>query len=111
MVRTLLVTNDFPPRNGGIQQYLHALSIRLPPDELAVYAPAWPGAAAFDAALPFPVHRHPTSLMVPTPAVARRAVAVAREYGAGTVWFGAAAPLGAARPVAASAMQGSSGWS
>ena len=35
-----------------------------------VYAPAWPGAAAFDAQLPFPVHRHPTSLMVPEPTVA-----------------------------------------
>jgi phosphatidyl-myo-inositol dimannoside synthase len=94
VVRTLLVTNDFPPRNGGIQQYLHALSTRLPPGELAVYAPAWPGAAAFDAALPFPVHRHPTSLMVPTPAVARRAAALAREHDAATVWFGASAPLG-----------------
>ena len=98
MVRTLLVTNDFPPRNGGIQHYLHALAARLPPGELAGYAPAWPGAAAFDAALPFPVHRHPTSLMVPTPAVARRAAALAREHGAGTVWFGASAPLGVLGP-------------
>ena len=96
---TLLVTNDFPPRTGGIQHYLHALAARLPPGELAVYAPAWPGAAAFDAALPFPVHRHPTSLMLPTPAVARRAAALAGEYGAATVWFGASAPLGVLGPV------------
>ena len=48
--RTLLVTNDFPPRTGGIQRYLQALADRLPAGELAVYAPAWPGAAAFDAA-------------------------------------------------------------
>jgi phosphatidylinositol alpha-1,6-mannosyltransferase len=96
--RTLLVTNDFPPRNGGIQQYLHALSTRLPPGELAVYAPAWPGAAAFDAGLPFPVHRHPTSLMVPSPAVARRAAALAREHDADVVWFGASAPLGVLGP-------------
>ncbi len=98
MPRTLLVTNDFPPRTGGIQHYLHALSARLEPDELAVYAPAWPGAAAFDAALPYPVHRHPTSLMVPTPAVARRAAALVREHDAHTVWFGAAAPLGVLGP-------------
>lgn len=98
MVRTLLVTNDFPPRNGGIQHYLHGLAVRLPPGELAVYAPAWPGAAAFDAGLPFPVHRHPTSLMLPTPAVARLAVELAREHGAGTVWFGASAPLGVLGP-------------
>lgn len=93
MVRTLLVTNDFPPRTGGIQTYLQAFADRLPAGELAVYAPAWPGAAEFDAASPVPVHRHPTSLMLPVPAVAARAVALAREQGATTVWFGAAAPL------------------
>lgn len=93
MPRTLLVTNDFPPRTGGIQTYLHELARRLPPGELAVYAPAWPGAAEFDAAFPHPVHRHPTSLMLPGPAVARRAAELARFHGARTVWFGAAAPL------------------
>jgi len=64
VARTLLVTNDFPPRTGGIQRYLLELTTRLPDGELVVYAPAWPGAAAFDARLPFPVYRHPTSLMV-----------------------------------------------
>jgi phosphatidyl-myo-inositol dimannoside synthase len=93
VARTLLVTNDFPPRTGGIQTYLAAFADRLPPGELAVYAPAWPGAAEFDAAAAVPVHRHPTSLMLPVPAVAARAAALAREYGAPTVWFGAAAPL------------------
>jgi phosphatidyl-myo-inositol dimannoside synthase len=93
VARTLLVTNDFPPRTGGIQTYLHAFADRLPRGELAVYAPAWPGAAEFDAASPVPVHRHETSLMLPVPAVAARAVALAREHGATTVWFGAAAPL------------------
>lgn len=93
MPRTLLVTNDFPPRTGGIQTYLYELARRLPPGELAVYAPAWPGAAEFDAAFPHPVHRHPTSLMLPGPAVARRAAELARFHDARTVWFGAAAPL------------------
>ena len=41
----LLVTNDFPPRSGGIQQYCHNLVRRLPADRVVVYAPAWPGAA------------------------------------------------------------------
>lgn len=93
VARTLLVTNDFPPRTGGIQSYLCALADRLPPGELAVYAPAWPGAAAFDASRPYPVHRHPTSLMLPVLSVACRAAALAREHGASTVWFGASAPL------------------
>jgi len=91
--RTLLVTNDFPPRAGGIQHYLLALADRLPAGELAVYAPAWPGADEFDAARPYPVHRHPTSVMLPVPDVARRAAVLARAHGASTVWFGASAPL------------------
>ncbi|MEJ8279799.1 glycosyltransferase family 4 protein [Pseudonocardia spirodelae] len=94
MGRTLLVTNDFPPRPGGIQSYLSGLARALPPGELAVYAPAWRGAARHDAALAFPVHRHPSSLMLPVPSVARRAVELAREHDAEAVWFGAAAPLG-----------------
>jgi phosphatidylinositol alpha-1,6-mannosyltransferase len=97
--RTLLVTNDFPPRAGGIQNYLQALADRLPAGELAVYAPAWPGAAAFDAARSYPVHRHSGSLMLPVPAVARQAAALARAHGATTVWFGASAPLGLLGPV------------
>jgi len=28
--RTLIVTNDFPPRRGGIQSFVHALATRLP---------------------------------------------------------------------------------
>ncbi|GAA1382392.1 GDP-mannose-dependent alpha-(1-6)-phosphatidylinositol monomannoside mannosyltransferase [Pseudonocardia kongjuensis] len=98
MPRTLLVTNDFPPRTGGIQSYLHDLARALPPGELAVYAPDWPGAAEFDALAPFPVHRHPGPLMLPVPDVARRAVRLARGHGAETVWFGAAAPLGLLGP-------------
>ncbi|MDT7658296.1 MAG: phosphatidyl-myo-inositol dimannoside synthase, partial [Pseudonocardiales bacterium] len=39
---TLLVTNDFPPRAGGIQSYLAELAGRLPAGEIVVYAPSWP---------------------------------------------------------------------
>jgi phosphatidyl-myo-inositol dimannoside synthase len=96
--RTLIVTNDFPPRRGGIQSFVHALATRLPADTVTVYAPAWEGAAEFDARQPFPVIRHPTSLMLPVPAVSRRAVAIAREHGCDRVLFGAAAPLGLITP-------------
>ncbi|MPZ67074.1 MAG: glycosyltransferase [Pseudonocardiaceae bacterium] len=98
MRRTLLITNDFPPRAGGIQAYLHELTRRLAPDRLAVYAPDWPGAAGFDACLPFPVHRHPGRLMLPTHVVARHAARIAREHGSEVAWFGAAAPLGLLGP-------------
>jgi phosphatidylinositol alpha-1,6-mannosyltransferase len=93
---TLIVTNDFPPRQGGIQSFVHGLAGLLP--QVAVYAPAWDGAKAFDSRQPFPVARHPTSLMLPVPAVARRAVAALREYECDTVIFGAAAPLGLLAP-------------
>jgi phosphatidyl-myo-inositol dimannoside synthase len=96
--RTLIVTNDFPPRRGGIQSFVHALATRLPAGTVTVYAPAWEGAAEFDAEQPFPVIRHPTSLMLPVPAVWRRAAAIAREHGCDTVLFGAAAPLGLITP-------------
>src|ERR1700759_620967 len=95
---TLIVTNDFPPRQGGIQSFVHGLAGLLPPDQVAVYAPAWDGAKAFDSRQPFPVVRHPTSLMLPVPAVARRAVAALREYDCDTGIFGAAAPLGLRPP-------------
>ncbi|MBV8994267.1 MAG: glycosyltransferase family 4 protein [Pseudonocardiales bacterium] len=93
MPRILLVSNDFPPRPGGIQAYLYQLAIALPAHAIAVYAPDWPGAAAFDGGLPFPVVRHPGSLMLPTPAVLRRAAGLLRELQCETAWFGAAAPL------------------
>jgi phosphatidyl-myo-inositol dimannoside synthase len=93
MPRILLVSNDFPPRPGGIQAYLHQLAIALPAGAIAVYAPDWPGAAAFDASLPFPVVRHPGTLMLPTPAVLRRVAGLLRELQCDTAWFGAAAPL------------------
>jgi phosphatidylinositol alpha-1,6-mannosyltransferase len=96
--RTLIVTNDFPPRQGGIQAFVHALATHFPPDAVTVYAPKWPGAPGFDAAQPFPVIRHPTSLMLPVPAVAGRAARIVREQGIDTVLFGAAAPLGLITP-------------
>ena len=98
MPKVLIVTNDFPPRAGGIQFFVHALAMRLPPEDVRVYAPAWEGAASFDAQLPFPVVRHPTSLMLPVPAVARRAEEIIKREGCDTVVFGAAAPLGLLAP-------------
>ncbi|WP_177216966.1 glycosyltransferase family 4 protein [Amycolatopsis arida] len=97
MLRTLLVTNDFPPRPGGIQNYLNSLAHRLPADDLVVYAPSWESSTGshreFDAAAPFEVVRHPTGLMLPTPDVLRRAREILRARGCRAVWFGAAAPL------------------
>lgn len=101
MGRTLLVTNDFPPRPGGIQSYLHALALQLPADELVVYAPRWRGDShwKFDAQQPFQVVRHPTTLMLPTPLVLRRTRKLLRDEQCDSVWFGAAAPLALLSPL------------
>ncbi len=98
MRRTLLVTNDFPPRPGGIQSYLENLIDRLPSDQVVVYAPRWRGCEEFDSCAPYSVVRHRTTLMLPTPFVARRAARLVREHDIHTVWFGAAAPLAILSP-------------
>ncbi|MFJ5044643.1 glycosyltransferase family 4 protein [Streptomyces sp. NPDC088719] len=92
--RTLVVTNDFPPRQGGIETFVHAMTSRFPTDSVVVYTSAEPGAAAHDAALPHPVVRDLARTLLPVPRVAARAVEIARRHGCDSVWFGAAAPLG-----------------
>ncbi|MEU9003245.1 glycosyltransferase family 4 protein [Streptomyces sp. NPDC059982] len=105
MHKTLIVTNDFPPRPGGIQAFLHNMALRLDPEQVVVYASTWKhgaqgraATAAFDAEQPFPVVRDRATMLLPTPRVTRRAVSLLREHGCGSVWFGAAAPLGLMGP-------------
>jgi phosphatidylinositol alpha-1,6-mannosyltransferase len=96
--RTLLITNDFPPRVGGIQSYLYEIARRLPAGRLTVLASRHPGDAEFDRAQPFEVVRHPATVLLPTPRVARHATQLIRSQGIEAVWFGAAAPLGLLAP-------------
>ena len=76
MSRVLLVTNDFPPRRGGIQSYLAELVSRLAATgehTLTVYAPRWEGAEVFDVQTAgYQVVRHPGTLMLPVPTVDAR---------------------------------------
>ncbi|SFT77105.1 phosphatidylinositol alpha-1,6-mannosyltransferase [Geodermatophilus amargosae] len=96
--RTLVVTNDFPPRQGGIQTFVAALLERRPPESLVVLASRSPGWERYDAQLPYPVVRQRTAVLLPTPATSRAAVALAAEHGCDTAFFGAAAPLGLIAP-------------
>lgn len=89
-----MVTNDFPPRPGGIQSYLQELVTRLAGShEVTVYAPRWKGCERYDAAAEYQVVRHPTSLMLPSPGVRQRMVDLITSQRSDVVWFGAAAPL------------------
>ncbi|HST85796.1 MAG TPA: glycosyltransferase family 4 protein [Kineosporiaceae bacterium] len=94
MGRTLIVTNDFPPRTGGIESFVLAMAQRMPKDDVVVHTARQTGDRQFDASLDFPVIRDRSRLMVPTPAISRRAAEIARAEGCDRVWFGAAAPLG-----------------
>lgn len=98
MGSTLVITNDFPPRQGGIETFVHAMATRMPGDAVVVYTSHEPGDTAYDATLPFPVIRDTTRMLLPTRRATRRAVEIARAHGCDRVWFGAAAPLGLMAP-------------
>src|ERR1700712_3738804 len=106
MARVLLLTNDFPPRRGGIQSYLENLVdglVETGVHEVTVYAPKWKGSDDFDARAQvagYDVVRHPTSLMLPEPTVAARMRRLISDRDIDTVWFGAAAPLALLSPLA-----------
>jgi phosphatidylinositol alpha-1,6-mannosyltransferase len=112
MSRVLLVTNDFPPRRGGIQSYLQELVDHLVAagkHTLTVYAPKWKGAEEFDdeaRASGYEVVRHPGTLMLPVPPVAGRMRELIKRHDVETVWFGAAAPLALMAPLARDAGAG-----
>ncbi|MEV1008006.1 glycosyltransferase family 4 protein [Streptomyces sp. NPDC049881] len=74
------------------------MATRLPADDVVVLTSAEPGAAAFDATLPFPVIRVPSRTLLPTRRVTARALRVMRDHGCDRVWFGAAAPLAVMAP-------------
>jgi phosphatidylinositol alpha-1,6-mannosyltransferase len=92
----LIITNDFPPRVGGIESFVSEICTLLDND-VAVYASGTDGAASSDRERPYPVVRD-GPLLLPTRRVADRAVALLREFGTTRVIFGAAAPLGLLAP-------------
>ena len=74
MTKHLLVTNDFPPKVGGIQSYLWELWRRLPPDEVTVLTSPHKGASAFDADQAFRVVRTREPWLLPHRWLRRRMV-------------------------------------
>ena len=94
MTRTLVITNDFPPRRGGIENFVFELCGRMPSSDVVVYTARMAGSAELDAAVGYPVLRDRSRMLLPTPRVARAVRAIALSYGCDRVIFGAAAPLG-----------------
>ena len=81
-MKHLLVTNDFPPKVGGIQSYLWELWRRLPPGDVTVLTTAWEGAHAWDAEQPFRVERTDQRVLLPRPSLVARIDELAEDVGA-----------------------------
>ena len=90
----LLVTNDFPPKVGGIQSYLHELWRRLPAADTTVLTPRQDGAEEWDREQPFRIERVRESFLVPTPGLVDHINTLADEVDAGLVLLDPAWPLG-----------------
>lgn len=97
-MKHLLVTNDFPPKIGGIQSLLWEWWRRLPPESFAVLTSPYPGAAEFDAQQPFLVERTREPVLLPHPWMVQRVNAMARDVGADLVVLDPALPLGLIGP-------------
>ncbi len=97
-VTHLLVTNDFPPKTGGIQSYLWELWSRIEPDRFAVLTIDHPAAGAFDdgEGAGRRIERLPMPMLLPTPALERTARRLADEVGAGLVVLDPTLPVGLA---------------
>jgi phosphatidylinositol alpha-1,6-mannosyltransferase len=97
-MKHLLVTNDFPPKIGGIQSLLWEWWRRLPPDSFAVLTSPYEGAAEFDAAQAFHIERTTEPVLLPHPWMTRRVRHMAAEVGADLVVLDPALPLGLIGP-------------
>ena len=96
--RHLLVTNDFPPKVGGIQNYLWELWRRLPPDRFCVLTRPHPEAVAFDAGEAYPIVRSAAPFLLPVPRVLAEIRGLLATTGAELVVFDPAVPVGALGP-------------
>jgi phosphatidyl-myo-inositol dimannoside synthase len=97
-MKHLLVTNDFPPKIGGIQSLLWEWWRRLPSDRFAVLTSPHSGAAAFDADQPYRIERTREPVLLPHPFMVRQVDALARDFGADFVVLDPAVPLGLIGP-------------
>jgi len=96
--RHLLVTNDFPPKVGGIQSLLWEWWRRLPSDQFAVLTSPYKGAREWDEQQPFRVERVRESVLLPHPLMVKRINELARDFGAEFVVLDPAVPLGIIGP-------------
>ncbi len=98
MKKILFVTNDFGPRSGGIESFVMGLIERLPKDSVTVFTSSQGETSNYDAKWQhdYGVHviRDRSTMLLPTPRVARALKKIAKQGDFSAACFGAAAPLG-----------------
>lgn len=94
---TLFVTNDFGPRAGGIETFVHGLIERFPKDSVIVYTSSQGDTSRYDQdwldKYGVQVIRDRSKMLLPTPRVIWRVRKVITKYQPKSLVFGAAAPL------------------
>ncbi len=89
----ILVSNDFPPKVGGIQNYLYELWSRLPLSDTRVITTKYKGAGEFDKRQTFDIERY-SKILWPTPKLASHVNAVVRELKSDAVLIDPLLPTG-----------------
>lgn len=98
MRRHLLITNDFPPKVGGIQSYLWELWRRLPSSDVSIYTTPYSGDDKFDAGQDFPIQRSSVPWLLPNRWLVNRMDRLAAAHAAELAIWDPAIPLGLAAP-------------
>lgn len=93
-MRLLVVTNDFPPTVGGIENYIYSLVKRWPPGEVLVVTRDVPGSEEFDALQQFEIQRLETETLMPTRDLVRRVKQLVKQRSMDAVHFPSSMPLG-----------------
>ena len=94
MSKTLVITNDFPPRPGGIQTFIYGLVQGFDPDDVVVLTSKHTGWQELDKQEKYLIFRHNTLMLLPTKAGGDQAITIIKEFNCDRVLFGASAPLG-----------------
>ncbi len=97
-MKHLLVTNDYPPKVGGIQSYLWEIYRRLPQDEVTVLCTPYEGSEQFDSEQTHRIIRTKQKVLLPTPSLAKEIQTLVSKYQIDLVMFDPGVPVGMLGP-------------
>lgn len=103
MGKLLVITNDYPPRTGGIQNFVYELLKGLDPEKVVVYCSNWRRAKEFDLLQNYKIIRTPSKVLLPTRKQTQEVIKIAKRFECDRVLFGASTPLGLMAPALRSA--------